>query len=155
MEGHKGQVHHETSDESAKYGSTLPEPPPLDTEQTPWDVIYRGELMLRRHKVWTYSLVAQHSNDHFHPSTWYPLKFRGPPWHKWLFRLQSQKNYPHYASFWKDACHAHPCPHCHLRHNLSIHGVAGTAAPPTPILVPTACSSGEMAQHCAPTQPRM
>ena len=96
FEGHTCHVHQEKSDEFAKYGST---PPPPHTAQTPWDVIYRGELMLPPHKVWTHDLIAQHSHDHFHPSTWYPLKFSRLAWHKWLFGLQSRRNYSHYASF--------------------------------------------------------
>ena len=54
------------------------------------------------------------SGPQVHPSTWYPLKFRRLAWHKWLFGLQSRRNYSHYASFWKDECPPRPCPHCHL-----------------------------------------
>ena len=127
IEGHTGHVHQEKSDEFAKYGSTLPPPP--DTAQTPWDVVYRSELMLPPHKVWTHDLIAQHSHDHFHPSTWYPLKFLRLAWHKWLFGLQSRRNYSHYASLWRDECPPRPCPHCHLRHNLSVHGVLAHCSP--------------------------
>ena len=92
-EGHTGHVHQETSDEFARNGSTLPPPP--ETAQTPWDVIYRGELMLPPYKVPTHDRIAQHSHDHFHPSTWYPLKIRRLAWHKWPFGLHSRRNYSH------------------------------------------------------------
>ena len=132
IEGHTGHVHQETSDEFPKYGSTLLPPP--DSAQTPWDVIYRSELMWPPHKVWTHDLIAQHSHDHFRPSTWYPLNFRRLAWHKWLFGLQSRRNYSHYATFWKDECPPRPCPHCHLRHNLSVHAVLAHCSPSQPLV---------------------
>ena len=78
--------------------------------------------MLPPDKVWKHDLVAQRSEDLFHPSTWYPLKFRRLAWHKWLFGLQSWKDYSHYASIPKDECPPRPYSHCRLRHNLSVHG---------------------------------
>ena len=133
IEGHTGHVHQERSNEYGKYGSTLSQPPP-DSPQSPWDIVYRGELMLPPHKVWTHDLVVQHSHEHFHPSSWNPLKFRRLAWHKWLFGLQSRKTYAHYASFWKEESSPHPCPHCQQRHNLSVHGVLAHCTPSHPLV---------------------
>ena len=122
-------MHQETSDE---YGSTLP-PPPLDTPQTLWDVIYHGELILTQ-KTWTHDLITHHSHDHCHHSSWYPLKFRRLAWHKWLFGLQSRRSYAHYASFWRDETPPRPCPQSHKRHNLSVHGVLAHCTPSRPLV---------------------
>ena len=85
----------------------------------------------------TYGPMGSSSNTHmniFPPSSWNPLKFRRLAWHKWLFGLQSRKNYAHYASFWKDESSPHPCRHCHQRHNLSVHGVHAHCTPSHPLV---------------------
>ena len=110
-----------------------PNPPP-DSPPSPWNIVYRGELMLPPHEVWTHHLVVQHSHEHFHPPSWNPLKCRRLAWHKWLFGLQSRKTYAHYASFRKDESSPHPCPHCHQRHNLSVHGVLAHCTPSHPLV---------------------
>ena len=73
VEGHTGHLHQEGSDEYAKYGSTLPPPPP-DSPQPPRDVIVRGELMEPPQKSWTHDLVAERTHDDFHSSSWQPLR---------------------------------------------------------------------------------
>ena len=90
--------------------------------------------MLPTYKVWTHDLIAQHSHYHFHPSSWYPLKFRQLAWHKWLFGIQSRRYYSHNASFWKDEYPPCPCSQCHLRHNLSVHGLLAHCSPSHPLV---------------------
>ena len=90
--------------------------------------------MVPPHKVWTHDFIARHYHDHFHPSTWYLLKCCRLAWHKWVFGLQSRRNYSHYASFWKDVCPPRPCSHCRLRHNLSVHGVLAHCSPSHPLV---------------------
>ena len=86
------------------------------------------------HKVWSHDSIPYHSHDSFHPLSWRPLRFRRLAWHKWLFGLQSRVGYAHYATFWNDAPGEVDCPHCHRRHNLSLHGVLAYCAPSHPLV---------------------
>ena len=52
----------------------------------------------------------------------------------YLFGLQSRRSYTHYASLWKDECPPRPCSHCHVRHNLSVHGVLAHCSPYHPLV---------------------
>ena len=133
IEGHTGHLFQERSDEFAKYGSTLPLPPAAKPS-SPWDVVRHGELMSPPHKVWTHDLFPTHTHENFHSSSWRPLKFRRLAWHKWLFGLQTRLGYSHYATFWKDDVPPTPCPHCSLRHNMSVHGYIAHCSPAHPLV---------------------
>ena len=133
VEGHTGDTHNEADDEYAKIGTVLPLPAPM-RRQHPWDVIRHGERLLPPHKVWSHDSIPSHSHDSFHPLSWRPLRFRRLAWHKWLFGLQSRMGYAHYATFWNDAPGKADCPHCHRRHNLSLHGVLAYCTPSHPLV---------------------
>ena len=122
VEGHTGDTHNKAADEYAKIGTILPLPASL-RHRHPWNVIRHGECLLPPHKVWSKDSIPSHFHDSFHPLFWRPLLLRRLAWHKWLFGLQSRVGYAHYATFWNDAPSKTDCPHCHRRHNLSLHGV--------------------------------
>ena len=133
VEGHTGDTHNEAADEYAKIGTVLPLPAPL-RRQHAWDVIRHGERLLPPYKVWSHDSIPSHSHDSFHPLSWRPLRFRRLAWHEWLFGLQSRMGYAHYATFWNDAPGKADCPHCHRRHNLSLHGVPAYCTPSHPLV---------------------
>ena len=109
-------------------------PPPPATPTTPWDIVRHGERVLPPDKVWTLDLVPAHTHEHFHPSSWTPLKYRRLAWHKWLFGLQTRSGFSHYASYWKDELPTSACGHCGSRHNASVHGVLAYCEPSHPLV---------------------
>ena len=58
--------------------------------------------MVSPHKSWTHDLVAHHTHDNFHSSSWHPLRYKRLALHKWLFGIQSHRGYSHYATYWSD-----------------------------------------------------
>ena len=86
------------------------------------------------HKSWTHDLAAQHTGDNFHSSSWHPLRYKRLAWHKLLFGIQSRRGYSHYATYWSDTSPQSACGHCHVRHNMSVHGVAAYCSPSHPLV---------------------